>query len=111
MYITDELGDEYKKWGQIGVEVDPFLGVECVDNVVFLKAPTGTGKTTFMLWVFADYIVSEKGGKCSDFGAKKYFGSAASSNLHGFFCNEERVFGGCAEYSGYDLPNPRKHAD
>lgn len=64
MYMTESLGDEYKDWGRIDRPDDYYVmryGAKTyAENVVFLSAPTGTGKTTFVLKVFADYQISQK---------------------------------------------------
>lgn len=43
-YISDEIGDEYEKWKK--------------KNIIFLTAPTGSGKTTFVLERLVEYAVS-----------------------------------------------------
>ncbi|MBO5177179.1 MAG: DEAD/DEAH box helicase family protein [Lachnospiraceae bacterium] len=43
MYISDIIKDEYIGWGQ-RLDTKSFL-----NNIVFITAPTGTGKTTFVL--------------------------------------------------------------
>lgn len=45
-YISDEIKNEYMEWGQ--------------RDIVFLTAPTGSGKTYFILHVFLPYIVTNK---------------------------------------------------
>lgn len=43
-YISDEIGDKYKEWEK--------------QNLVFLTAPTGSGKTTFVLEKLVEYAES-----------------------------------------------------
>ena len=41
VHVTDVIGDDYQSWK---------------NQVVILKAPTGSGKTTFVLEKFVDYF-------------------------------------------------------
>lgn len=41
VYITDAIGNEYKEWG--------------AGNLIFISAPTGSGKTTFILKEYLSY--------------------------------------------------------
>lgn len=43
-YVSDIIGDEYKKWDK--------------GDIVFIKTPTGSGKTTFILDTLLEYAVS-----------------------------------------------------
>ena len=47
-YITDEIGEKYKEWG--------------AGDKVFITAPTGTGKTHFILNILLPYAA--KYNKC-----------------------------------------------
>lgn len=56
--VTDIIGEEFRDWGEVdwdAITYKPFHA-----NVVFLSAPTGTGKTTFALQVFSKFIVDSK---------------------------------------------------
>lgn len=59
--VVDYVGDDFKQWGHLGKETSS--GIPYLDNVIFLSAPTGTGKSTFALQVFSKFIVdsSKKG--------------------------------------------------
>ena len=37
-YISDMIGDKYKEWGKVGGK-----------NIILITAPTGSGKTTFVI--------------------------------------------------------------
>lgn len=45
-YIADAIGNEYKKWG--------------AGETIFISAPTGSGKTTFILKVLLPYLKSQR---------------------------------------------------
>lgn len=47
--ITEVIGDEYKKWRY--------------SDLIFINAPTGSGKTYFILHTLLPYIISENKGK------------------------------------------------
>jgi flagellar biosynthesis GTPase FlhF len=47
-YLADQIGEEYKNWKD--------------DDIVLITAPTGIGKTTFILKILLPYIM-QKGGQ------------------------------------------------
>ena len=47
MYVSEKIGDEYKNWG--------------AGDIILLTAPTGTGKTTFILETLLPYIMQKNG--------------------------------------------------
>lgn len=50
-YITNEIGDGYKKWGESDWGTKP--------ETIFISSPTGSGKTTFILNTFLPYWASK----------------------------------------------------
>lgn len=56
--VVDYIGDDFKQWGHLGR--DELSNRPYHANVVFLSAPTGTGKTTFALQTFSKFIVDSK---------------------------------------------------
>lgn len=62
--VMEFIGEDCKIWGQFIKNVAGTReSEERIDNVVFLSAPTGTGKTTFILKVFSEFVISEKKGR------------------------------------------------
>ena len=62
--VCEFIGGDFKEWGQFMKEdEDEERSMKKTDNVVFLSAPTGTGKTTFILHSFSDFVVREKKGR------------------------------------------------
>lgn len=47
-YLADQIGEEYQNWKD--------------DDIVLITAPTGIGKTTFILKILLPYIM-QKGGR------------------------------------------------
>ncbi len=47
-YISDKIGEEYQNWE--------------AREIIFITAPTGSGKSYFMLHIFLKYLI-QKGGK------------------------------------------------
>lgn len=45
-FISDIIGEEYKQWG--------------TSDIIFITAPTGTGKTTFILQTYLKWIIKKK---------------------------------------------------
>lgn len=45
-HISDEIGEEYKSWGS--------------ENIIFIMAPTGSGKSHFILYTFLPRMIREK---------------------------------------------------
>ena len=45
-FITDVIGEEYKQWGS--------------SDIILITAPTGTGKTTFILQTYLKWIIKRK---------------------------------------------------
>lgn len=62
MFIGEMIGEQYKEWGKTSERIRGGWNDEMYsDNVVFISASTGAGKTTFILKTFADFVVHAKG--------------------------------------------------